>query len=43
MNEYEKPVAEIINLQPVEKLMTNGWNDEASNWGSNDEWDEGWE
>ena len=40
---YEKPIAEIINLQPVEKMM-QGWEDDKVSWGDNEDWgEEGWE
>ena len=36
MFEYEKPVIEIIDLQPIDKMM-NDWDDEEDEWGSNED------
>jgi hypothetical protein len=38
MFEYEKPIVEIIDLTPADKVM-GGWDDEDENWGSNEDWD----
>ena len=39
MFEYEKPIAEIINLMPADKMMS-GWDDDESGWGDDEEWPE---
>lgn len=38
MFEYEKPVVEIIDIRPVENVMSLTGSD-----GGNEEWDEEWE
>jgi hypothetical protein len=39
MFEYKKPIAEIINLQPADKMMGK-WDDDESGWGDDEDWPE---
>lgn len=38
MFEYEKPVAEVINLIPADQMMGE-WDEDDELWGSTEDWD----